>query len=340
MSGGNSLPQASRGKGGAAMGGYLGIDTSNYTTSTAVYCPGSGCMLQQKKLLPVPEGALGLRQSDAVFHHTVQLPQLLEALSAEFDGAIRAVAVSSAPRDAQGSYMPCFLAGMASARAVASFLKAPIYFFSHQSGHIAAALYSAGRLSYLERPFYAFHVSGGTTEALLVRPDQTHIFHKELLAQSLDLKAGQAIDRVGGMLGLAFPAGAELERLARRSERRFQIRPSMKGADCCLSGVQNQCEKMLRAGERREDIARFCIESIRAAVEAMAQELIRMRGAYPFVFAGGVMSNRIIRDAICQKFDASFAQPSFSCDNAAGIAVLAAVTEKTLPRMEAEKTPV
>ncbi len=172
------------------MKGYLGIDTSNYTTSTAVYCPEHDLVLQKKKLLPVPAGALGLRQSDAVFHHTVQLPQLLEELSAEFGGEIRAVAVSNAPRDAEGSYMPCFLAGMSAARAIASFLKVPLYFFSHQSGHIAAALYSAGRLSYFERPFYAFHVSGGTTEALLVRPNAAQIFEKELLAQSLDLKGG------------------------------------------------------------------------------------------------------------------------------------------------------
>ena len=274
------------------MKGYLGIDTSNYTTSTAVYCPEHDLVLQKKKLLPVPAGALGLRQSDAVFHHTVQLPQLLEELSAEFGGEIRAVAVSNAPRDAEGSYMPCFLAGMSAARAIASFLKVPLYFFSHQSGHIAAALYSAGRLSYFERPFYAFHVSGGTTEALLVRPNAAQIFEKELLAQSLDLKAGQAIDRVGGMLGLPFPAGAELDRLAQQSKRRFAVKPSMKGANCCLSGIQNQCQKMLHAGECREDIARFCIESVLAAIDAMAEELLRQDGTYPFLFAGGVMSNR------------------------------------------------
>lgn len=313
------------------MKGYLGIDTSNYTTSTAVYCPEHDLVLQKKRLLPVPPGALGLRQSDAVFHHTVQLPQLLEELSAEFGGEICAVAVSSAPRDAEGSYMPCFLSGMSAARAVASFLKVPLYFFSHQSGHIAAALYSADRLSYFKRPFYAFHVSGGTTEALLVRPNAAQLFEKELLAQSLDLKAGQAIDRVGGMLGLPFPAGAELDRLAQRSKQRFSVRPSMKGADCCLSGIQNQCEKMLRAGECCEDIARFCIESVLAAIDAMARELLRQHGTYPFLFAGGVMSNRVIRDAISQKYDASFAEPAFSCDNAAGIAVLAAAQEKNLP---------
>ena len=49
---------------------FLGIDTSNYTTSTALYDSKTGEMVQQKKLLPVKEGQLGLRQSDAVFHHT------------------------------------------------------------------------------------------------------------------------------------------------------------------------------------------------------------------------------------------------------------------------------
>lgn len=165
-----------------------------------------------------------------------------------------------------------------------------------------------------------------------MRPNAAQIFEKELLAQSLDLKAGQAIDRVGGMLGLPFPAGAELDRLAQQSKRRFAVKPSMKGANCCLSGIQNQCQKMLHAGECREDIARFCIESVLAAIDAMAEELLRQDGTYPFLFAGGVMSNRVIRDAIIQKYDASFAEPSFSCDNAAGIAVLAAAQEKNLPR--------
>ena len=307
------------------MDGYLGIDTSNYTTSTAIYCLNEGRVLQRKKLLPVPEGALGLRQSDAVFHHTVQLPMLLEELAGAFSGKICAVGVSSAPRDGKGSYMPCFLAGIATARAVAAFLKKPLYFFSHQRGHIAAALYSAQKLSYIDRPFYAFHVSGGTTEALFVSPDSDHVFQTTLLAHSLDLKAGQAVDRVGKMLGLPFPAGAELENLAQKSHRRFQPKPTMKGADCCLSGVQNQCEKMLREGAPREEIARFCIDSICAALDAMAERLLRSHGAYPFVFAGGVMSNGIIRDRLLQKYDASFAEPSFSCDNAAGIAILTAI---------------
>ncbi len=307
------------------MDGYLGIDTSNYTTSTAIYCLNEGRVLQRKKLLPVPEGALGLRQSDAVFHHTVQLPMLLEELAGAFSGKICAVGVSSAPRDGKGSYMPCFLAGPATARAVAAFLKKPLYFFSHQRGHIAAALYSAQKLSYIDRPFYAFHVSGGTTEALFVSPDSDHVFQTTLLAHSLDLKAGQAVDRVGKMLGLPFPAGAELENLAQKSQRRFQPKPTMKGADCCLSGVQNQCEKMLREGAPREEIARFCIDSICAALDAMAERLLWSHGAYPFVFAGGVMSNGIIRDRLLQKYDASFAEPSFSCDNAAGIAILTAI---------------
>ena len=59
---------------------YLGIDTSNYTTSAAVFDSSTGCVVHKKKLLPVAEGALGLKQSDAVFAHVKQLPQILEEL--------------------------------------------------------------------------------------------------------------------------------------------------------------------------------------------------------------------------------------------------------------------
>ncbi|MEE0980641.1 MAG: peptidase M22, partial [Acutalibacteraceae bacterium] len=62
------------------MAYYLGIDTSNYTTSCAVYDDVSDTVVQKKKLLPVKQGELGLRQSDAVFHHTVQLPDLIKEL--------------------------------------------------------------------------------------------------------------------------------------------------------------------------------------------------------------------------------------------------------------------
>ncbi|WP_167875194.1 peptidase M22 [Caproiciproducens galactitolivorans] len=301
------------------MNNTLGIDTSNYTTSAALFQNGE--IRQEKMLLPVKPGELGLRQSDAVFHHVQQLPVLLEALLPSRQ-PIAAVGASSRPRDLEGSYMPCFTVGFGTAKAISRALGVPMVTFSHQAGHIAAALYSAGKLSLLQEKFIAFHVSGGTTEAVLVTPDEKSVFRTELLAQSLDLKGGQAVDRVGAMLGLSFPAGKELERLAQQADIRYKIKPSLKGADCSLSGIENKCRDMLQMGKPKEEIASYCLQSILVALNAMAEELLKRYGELPLLFAGGVMSNGMIRRVLTEKYGAYFAEPAFSADNAAGIAVL------------------
>ena len=307
----------------------LGVDTSNYTTSLACFDTDRNIIVQQKKLLPVAEGQLGLRQSDAVFHHTVQLPQLLDLLSEKCElNAVDSVGVSVKPSSEEKSYMPCFLSGISAATAFAKASGCGLHRFSHQQGHIAAALYSAGRLDLLKERFIAFHVSGGTTQALLVEPDENEICKVSLIATSLDLKAGQAVDRVGVMLGLKFPAGKALDELACRCDDKFKLKPVLRGADCSLSGVENKCKKMLDAGEEHERIARYCIEFICAAVDGMAASLLEKYGKLPLVFSGGVMSNSIISKRLTDKYSAYFAAPEFSCDNAAGIAVLAAITEK------------
>lgn len=311
---------------------FLGIDTSNYTTSTAFYNAEAGTVIQKKKLLPVKEGQLGLRQSDAVFHHTVQLPDMMENLFSEVGEYPQSVGVSVSPRDTEGSYMPCFLAGASAARSLAAAMKIPCHSFSHQSGHIMAALWSSNALELRHDKFLAFHLSGGTTEAVLVTPDKDFILKKQLVASSLDLKAGQAVDRVGVMLGLKFPAGKELEKLALTADKNYKVRPSMKGADCSLSGIENKCKKLISEGETSANIALYCLTSIYAALEGMTAALLNEYGKMPVVYAGGVMSNRFIRSRIEEKFgnNVYFAQPEFSCDNAAGTALLAADKEGRL----------
>ena len=250
----------------------LGIDTSNYTTSAALMQ--EGVISQQKMLLPVKQGELGLRQSDAVFHHVQQLPQVLEALLPP-KVQVKAVGVSTRPRDLENSYMPCFTVGIGTAKAISLSLGVPMYSFSHQAGHIAAALYSAEKLDLIHQKFIAFHVSGGTTEAVLVLPDEQKVFNTQIIAQSLDLKGGQAVDRVGAMLGLAFPSGKELEQLALNNNFVFKIKASMKGTDCSLSGIENQCHNLLQAGRPKEEVAAYCLQSILSALDAMTSELIK-----------------------------------------------------------------
>ncbi len=300
----------------------LGIDTSNYTTSAALYKDGT--INQQKMLLPVKPGELGLRQSDAVFHHVQQLPTVLEALLSG-KASVTAVGVSNRPRDLVGSYMPCFTVGFGTAKAISLSLGVPLFSFSHQAGHIAAALYSANKLDLLHQEFIAFHVSGGTTEAVLVTPNEQMVFNVKIIAQSLDLKGGQAVDRVGAMLGLPFPSGKALEELALNTDIEFKIKPPLKGADCSLSGVENKCRGMLDNGRPMEEIAAYCLQSILSSLDAMTAVLLTQYGNLPLLFAGGVMSNSIIRNKLTEKYGAYFAAPEFSADNAAGIAILTAI---------------
>ncbi len=274
---------------------FLGIDTSNYTTSTALYDSETGEMRQQKKLLPVKEGQLGLRQSDAVFHHTAQLHSLFAELVRGTDTKqIAAIGASTRPRPLEGSYMPCFTVGENTAKILSAALGVPLYALSHQEGHVAAALFSAKRTDLMEREFLAFHVSGGTTEAVLAK----------------------------GTGCLRFPCGMELEKLAMQNTEPVKAHPKLKGCDCCLSGVENLCRKLLGEGRSKPYIAAFCLEYIRKALSMMTDALLEKYGRLPLVYAGGVMSNTIIKNSFTEKYNAVFAEPKFSSDNAAGIAYL------------------
>ncbi len=303
------------------MSGFLGLDTSNYTTSAA-YCAADGTITQCKRLLPVKSGEMGLRQSDAVFHHTRQLPEMVEGLREVMAGGVRAVAASDRPQQTDGSYMPCFLVGAGAARQLSAVLGVPMRVFTHQQGHVMAALVGAGCELLRERPFLAFHVSGGTTDALLVEPDAHSILSCRVVGHSLDLKAGQLIDRVGGMLGLDFPAGPALEALASQAQTVYTPRAVLRGCNCHLSGVENQCRDRLSRGEPPAEIARFCLDSVAAAIDGMTTALLKQYGDLPVVYAGGVMSNGILRERFTAAYGGHFAPPAYSADNAVGIASL------------------
>jgi len=306
------------------MGAFLGIDTSNYTTSSAVYFGIDKPPVNVKRLLPVKDGECGLRQSDAVFLHTKSIEEIICTALSACNERIEAIGVSVKPRDVEDSYMPCFLVGKSHAGVLSKALNVPVYEFSHQAGHIMACVQDTGDFSLLESDFIAFHVSGGTTEALLVSPSEDNIISTKIIGETLDLNAGQTIDRVGKMLGLSFPAGKELDALSLNGEIKVKsIHPSVKGNNCCLSGVVNLCENMLIKGESNENIARFCIEYIKLTVDKMTENILNEYGDLPLVYAGGVMSNSIVSKYLTEKYNARFASPASSCDNAIGVATLA-----------------
>lgn len=303
---------------------YVGFDTSNYTTSAAV-CDGEGRVVANIKIpLPVKSGNRGLRQSEAVFEHTRNIPLLCERLETALEGYTPvAVGVSVRPRDAEESYMPCFLAGKAVAYSFASGLHIPVCELSHQNGHVRAALYSAGqeRLLLTER-FLAFHVSGGTTEALLVTPGDGK-FSVELVGETDDINGGQAIDRVGVAMGLDFPAGAALEKLAMEYEGKiYRHAVCVKDGRCSMSGVENIAARIYGETNDKSAVAAFVFDFIGRTLDEMRKQVTDKHGDMPVIFAGGVMSNKIMRERLSAECEAYFSEPQFSADNAAGIALL------------------
>lgn len=295
------------------MTGYLGIDTSNYTTSVSLSRNGN---IEKNIRIPlkVNEGERGLRQSDAVFLHTVNLPIAFDQVE---KAELSAVGVSEKPRDAHGSYMPCFLSGIAAASGIAKTHGVPLYRFSHQAGHIAAALYSTKREELHHSSFLAFHVSGGTTE--ITRVDNGAI---TLLGGTKDLSAGKVIDRVGVLMGLSFPCGKALDEL---SSDPSQIKPgrlSVDGLSFNLSGLENKAQNLLHDGVEKSYVAGFVLSHITAVLVKLTENVLEEHGKLPVIYAGGVMSNKYIKNTLSQRFGGLFAESEFSCDNAAGIARL------------------
>ena len=308
----------------------LGIDTSNYTTSLSLVSEEG--FVHVRKILDVKKGECGLRQSDALFLHTVNLPELFpklyEAYSQKFgaQAKIDAVAYSAYPRDAEGSYMPCFLAGQSAASAVSYSLGVPLFKFSHQAGHIMAALKTCGAEDKIGDEFLALHLSGGTTELVRAKADEKIGFSAEIVCDTADISAGQLIDRAGVMLGLSFPCGGELEKLALTAGNAKGIKPlkvTVRNGECNMSGAENRIRELVMRGEDHGKIAYFTLDFVAKNVIALTEQAREKHPTLPVIFAGGVMRNSIIREKIKEKIDnIYFASEELSSDNAVGTGYL------------------
>ena len=295
----------------------IGFDTSNYTTSIAYFDGTQGVNCSQ--LLPVKQGELGLRQSDAVFHHTKSLPELSGRLFSHVQAdSITAVGVSTRPRAVEGSYMPCFMVGYSHAKLLSDALHVPLFEVSHQQGHVAASLWSAGRLDLMDKPHLAWHLSGGTTELLLVEPDGKNVKCKRI-GGTTDISAGQLIDRTGVMLGLPFPAGKHLDLLSKDAKGREVFKVKCPGTEFSLSGVQNKVQQFHNGFDA--DTAAYALRCVAYAVYKATENALKLYPGLEVVFSGGVASNSMLRE-LTKDLNPVFCEPQYSTDNALGVAVL------------------
>ena len=298
----------------------IGFDTSNYTTSIAFFDGTDG--VNCSRLLPVTPGELGLRQSDAVFSHTKSLPELSGRLFSHVKGEkIGAVGVSTRPRAVDGSYMPCFMVGYSHAKLLAECLDVPLVEVSHQQGHVAACLWSAGRLDLMDKAHLAWHLSGGTTELLLVEPEGKNVKCTRI-GGTTDISAGQLIDRTGVMLQLPFPAGKHVDALSKESASTDVFKVKCPGLEFSFSGVQNKVQQYHETHDPA-DTAAFALRCVCNGVLQATKNAMKQYPGLEVVFSGGVASNSMLRQ-VMEPLGAVFSQPQYSTDNALGVAVLAA----------------
>ena len=305
----------------------VGLDTSCYTTSAAAVTADGQVVASCRKLLPVKLGERGLRQSEGVFIHVRQLPERLEALREFIRGdEIVAVCASARPRDEEESYMPVFQVGDAQARGLAAMLGVPYFSSTHQRGHVAAAMVDSG---ITPGDLLAVHLSGGTTELLSLRGEAL-----TLLGGTLDLHAGQVVDRVGVALGLPFPAGPHLEELALRGHAEARLPVSMEGGGlrCHLSGAESQAQRWIASGAlSAEDTAMEIYDLLARTVARMILAGAAKTGIRQVLIAGGVASSALFRRLVMERIRKSdrrlrvcFGRPEYSGDNAVGAALIGA----------------
>ena len=298
----------------------LGIDTSNYTTSIAFFDGSDG--VNCSKLLPVKQGELGLRQSDAVFAHIKSLPELSGRLFSDIRmDTISAIGVSTRPRAVEGSYMPCFMVGYSHAKLISDMLNVPLIEVSHQQGHVAASLWSAGHLELMDQPHLAWHLSGGTTELLLVEPDGKNVRCSKI-GGTTDISAGQLIDRTGQLLELPFPSGKHVDVLSTNAQMKETFKVKCNGLEFSLSGVQNKVQQFHEKHGVPAETAAYALRCVAGAVCKATENALKEYPSLRVVFSGGVASNSMLRSLTAQ-FDPIFSQPQYSTDNAMGVAVLA-----------------
>ncbi len=310
---------------------FLGIDTSCYTTSLAVVDGEGNLLFEARKLLDVRSGQRGLPQNEAVFQHVNNLPRLFECIGSNFSAAVfSGIAASVCPRPAEGSYMPVFRVAASYGQSMARVLNVPFAGVSHQEGHLAAGIISARGPRAGE--FLAVHLSGGTTELLRVRKDMGtsgQYFSILILGGTNDLHAGQFIDRVGVRLGLPFPAGPHLERIATEARGELSLPSSVRGYEISFSGPEAAALRLAADGIPAPEIARAAEKCVANTLEKVLRKAVSETGLKEVLVIGGVSANRYIRKRLGERLQhravgarVYFASPELSGDNAVGTALL------------------
>lgn len=305
----------------------LAFDTSCYTSSVALMSAEGILLSDQRRVLDVPAKQRGLLQSEALFQHIHNVPVFLENLAKEYDfSKIKAVGCSVKPRPADDSYMPVFLGGEKIGRSVAAALGVPFIEGSHQEGHMMAGWHSLGMMENIPDQFLLCHFSGGTSDILLAEKRDVGYYDLTLKAFGNDLHAGQFVDRIGVLMGLQFPCGTELEKLAKGHKGDIpNVKIWVKDGEFSFSGQETAIRRMCESGVPHKTVARTVEHTIARTMRKVFEQLFETTGVRTVLLAGGVMCNQYIKEYLKKHLkngDLYFADPRYASDNAVGVAAL------------------
>jgi tRNA N6-adenosine threonylcarbamoyltransferase len=304
----------------------LGIETSCDETAVAILDDGrklqANLLSSQAHLHERFGGVVPEIASRAHLESINPLIELALRESGASFGSIDGVAVTVGP-----GLVGALLVGIAAAKATALALGTPLIGVNHLEGHIYANFLER---SPLQEPYVSFIISGGHT--MLVFVPEPHVY--ELLGQTLDDAAGEAFDKVARLIGLGFPGGPALDRLASSGDPkaiRFPRAAADRGYDFSLSGLKTAVVRHLKAAEARgeeprmEDVAASFQEAV---VDVQVDKTISAatdRGVKKIVMGGGVVANTRLRELMSQRaerhgFELLTPPPELCTDNAAMIA--------------------
>ena len=256
----------------------LGIDTSCYTTSIAAITLDKKIILNEKIILKVKKDCKGLRQSEAVFQHVNNMGEISKVINDKLkDYNVVGICVSNKPRPIDNSYMPVFSVGCNFGKLLSSVNDCSFYETSHQENHIEASLFN-NNLDNKER-FIAVHISGGTTEILLINKNKCG-YDIEIVGGSLDVSFGQLIDRLGVKLNYNFPCGKFIDENALKCNQKMEkgLKTSVKeGYEVIFGGgvsASKYIKKELSEKLKKEKIKAYFTEAQYATDNALGCAII------------------------------------------------------------------
>ncbi|MBQ1252130.1 MAG: hypothetical protein IIY02_04360 [Firmicutes bacterium] len=174
--------------------------------------------------------------------------------------------------------------------------------------------------------FLLCHFSGGTSDILFAEKESVGHYSLDLKAFGNDLHAGQFVDRIGVLMGLQFPCGTELEKLAMGHNGDIpNVKIWVKDGEFSFSGQETAIRRMCESGVAHETVARTVEHTIARTMKKVFEQVFDATGVRTVLLAGGVMCNGYIKNYLREHLknaDLYFADPRYASDNAVGVAAL------------------